>query len=156
MTPYAITVTRASSQEELSAIAELQRKSFSNAWGAEAIKWEIDNSSVARMYAARGADGRIVAYCACWMVFDELHINSVAVDDSLRRLGIARGLLEEVLKESAAGGARSATLEVRQSNEAGRRLYEGLGFKVEAVRRGYYQDPKEDALILWNRQLPGV
>ncbi|HXT72142.1 MAG TPA: tRNA (adenosine(37)-N6)-threonylcarbamoyltransferase complex dimerization subunit type 1 TsaB [Vicinamibacterales bacterium] len=149
-----LTVERATSPGDLAAIAELQRRSFANAWGAEAIQWEIDNSSVARMYAARGQDGTIVAYCSCWMIFDELHINSVAVDEAQRRKGIARRLLDRVLRDSAAAGARSATLEVRQSNEAGRRLYEGLGFKVEAVRRGYYQDPKEDALILWHRDLP--
>ena len=95
-----------------------------------------------------------MAYCACWIVFDELHINSVAVDATRRRLGIARRLLEYVLAEAAAGGARGATLEVRQSNEAARKLYEGLGFRVEGVRRNYYQDPKEDALILWHRNLP--
>jgi len=107
------------------------------------------------MYAARSAAGDVVAYCACWVVFDELHINSVAVDATRRRQGIARRLLEHVLGEAAADGARGATLEVRQSNEAARGLYEGLGFRVEGVRRNYYQNPKEDALILWHRNLVG-
>jgi ribosomal-protein-alanine N-acetyltransferase len=101
----------------------------------------------------RTPDGRLVAYCACWMVFDELHINSLAVDFQWRRRGLARRLLAEVFRDSIAAGARSATLEVRQSNAAARALYEGLGFRVEAVRRDYYQDPREDALILWNRSL---
>jgi tRNA threonylcarbamoyladenosine biosynthesis protein TsaB len=143
----------AQTPQELAAVAELQRRSFANAWGAEAIRWELDNSDVARMYAARTGSGDVVAYCACWFVFDELHINSVAVDAVRRRQGIARRLLEHVLAEAAAAGARSATLEVRQSNQAARRLYEGLGFRVEGVRRNYYQDPKEDALILWHRNL---
>jgi ribosomal-protein-alanine N-acetyltransferase len=94
-----------------------------------------------------------VAYCACWIIFDELHINSLAVDENWRRRGVARYLLEGVLKEAAAAGARSATLEVRRSNEAARTLYEGLGFHVDAVRRDYYQHPREDALILWHRAL---
>jgi ribosomal-protein-alanine N-acetyltransferase len=148
-------IAPAETPEELSAVAELQRRSFANAWGAEAIQWELDNSDVARMYTARSAAGDVIAYCACWVVFDELHINSVAVVEGLRRQGVARRLLEHVLSEAAAGGARGATLEVRQSNEAARRLYEGLGFRVEGVRRNYYQDPREDALILWHRNLAG-
>jgi ribosomal-protein-alanine N-acetyltransferase len=89
------------------------------------------------------------------MVFDELHLNSVAVDDRWRRQGAARLLLRHVLAEAAAAGARSATLEVRRSNTAALALYDALGFKVEAVRRDYYQDPREDALILWNRAIAG-
>ena len=88
-----------------------------------------------------------------WMVADELHINSLAVDEKWRRRGIARRLLQHVFHESVAAGARSATLEVRQSNTAGRALYERLGFAVEGVRREYYQHPREDALILWRRNL---
>jgi ribosomal-protein-alanine N-acetyltransferase len=153
--PLALEFAPVKTPDELAAVADLQRRSFANAWGAEAIRWELDNSDVARMYAARNAAGDVVAYCACWIVFDELHINSVAVEATRRRQGIARRLLEHVLAEAAAGGARGATLEVRQSNEAARRLYEGLGFKVEGVRRNYYQDPKEDALILWHRNLAG-
>jgi ribosomal-protein-alanine N-acetyltransferase len=87
------------------------------------------------------------------MVFDELHINSLAVDEPWRRRGLARVLLKSVIGDAVAAGARAATLEVRQSNVAARALYEGLGFHVEGVRRDYYQQPREDALILWNRRL---
>jgi ribosomal-protein-alanine N-acetyltransferase len=89
------------------------------------------------------------------MVFDELHINSLAVADAWRRRGLARALLRHVLADAAKAGARSATLEVRRSNEAARGLYEGLGFRVEGERPGYYQEPREDALILWHR-LPAM
>jgi len=146
-------VSRLSPHDDLSDIEALQRRAFTNAWGAEAIRWELANSDVARLYSLRAADGRVVAYCACWMLLDELHINSLAVDERWRRRGLARRLLVEVFREAAAAGARSATLEVRQSNQAARSLYEGLGFVVEGVRRDYYQNPREDALILWNRRL---
>ena len=69
---------------------------FTNAWGAEAIQWELENTDVARLYVARDAAGDLVAYCACWIVFDELHINSLAVDRACRRQGIARRLLDQV------------------------------------------------------------
>jgi ribosomal-protein-alanine N-acetyltransferase len=87
-----------------------------------------------------------VAFCACWLIGDELHINTVAVDAALRRRGIATGLLRHLLDVT---GAARATLEVRRSNVAALKLYEGLGFTTTAVRSGYYSRPDEDALILW-------
>jgi ribosomal-protein-alanine N-acetyltransferase len=150
-----ITVSRLSPGDDLSAIAELQRRSFTNPWGAESIQWELANTDVARLYIANAADGAVVAYCACWLIFDELHINSLAVDEDVRRRGVARQLLREVFRDAIRAGARSATLEVRRSNEAARRLYLSLGFVVDTVRRDYYQLPREDALILWHRQLAG-
>ncbi len=139
--------------EDVAEVASLQARSFANAWGAEAIGADLANRSVARLYGLRLADGRLVGYCAAWKIVDELHINSVAIDPSVRRRGLARFLLTRVLEAASAGGATSATLEVRPSNEAGRALYEALGFAVEGVRPGYYQNPREDALILWKRQL---
>lgn len=141
------------SAPDLPAVEALQRRAFTNPWGAEAIKWELENTDVARLYVMRDAAGTVVAYCACWKVFDELHINSLAVDESLRRRGLARRLLRHVILDARESGARSATLEVRQSNHAARLLYEGLGFHVEGLRRDYYQAPREDALILWHRDL---
>jgi ribosomal-protein-alanine N-acetyltransferase len=151
--PIGWTVTRASGADDLSAVESLQKRAFTNAWGAESIRWELENTDVARLYLMRDATGIVVGYCACWMVFDELHINSLAVDEPWRRRGLARVLLRSVIGDAVASGARAATLEVRQSNAAARALYEGLGFRVEGVRRDYYQQPREDALILWNRRL---
>jgi tRNA threonylcarbamoyl adenosine modification protein YeaZ/ribosomal-protein-alanine acetyltransferase len=153
--PPRFTVRRLAFDADLGAVEALQRRTFTNPWGAEAIRWELEHTDVARLYALDAPDGTLVAYCACWMVFDELHLNSVAVDDRWRRQGAARLLLRHVLAEAAAAGARSATLEVRRSNTAALALYDALGFKVEAVRRDYYQDPREDALILWNRAIAG-
>jgi ribosomal-protein-alanine N-acetyltransferase len=147
------TVRRAGSSADLDAVEALQRKTFTNPWGAEAIRWELENTDVARLYVLSEPGGATVAYCSCWVVFDELHINSLAVDPAWRRRGVARQLLRHVLTESASCGAASATLEVRASNDPARQLYEGLGFRVEGVRRDYYRDPREDALILWNRTL---
>ncbi len=146
-------IARASAQDDLIEVEALQRRAFTNTWGAEALRWELTNTDVARLYLMRSPGGTLVGYCACWMVFDELHINSLAVDIPWRRRGLARRLLAEVFRDALGAGARSATLEVRQSNTAARRLYEGLGFLVEGVRRDYYREPREDALILWNRSL---
>jgi ribosomal-protein-alanine N-acetyltransferase len=139
--------------QDLPGVEALQRRTFTNPWGIDAIRWELEHTDVARLYVMRAPLGPVIAYCACWLVFDELHINSLAVDETWRRRGLAVRLLRVVIAEAVAGGARSATLEVRRSNDAARALYEGLGFRVEAVRRDYYQHPREDALILWHRGL---
>jgi ribosomal-protein-alanine N-acetyltransferase len=87
-------------------------------------------------------------------VFDEIHINNVALRPHYRGRGIGTALLRHVLAEGRQLGARRATLEVRASNEAACRLYQRLGFYVAATRRNYYTNPVEDALILW-RDEPG-
>jgi N6-L-threonylcarbamoyladenine synthase len=152
--PY--TIRRANLADDLASVEALQRQTFTNAWGAEAIRCELENTDVARLYVMHGPDGRLVAYCACWIIFDELHINSLAVDTARRRQGLARRLLAHVLDDAMRGGAASATLEVRSSNAPARALYEGLGFKVEGIRRDYYQEPREDAVILWTRDLRAI
>jgi len=147
------TIRRASTSDDLAAVERLQQKTFTNPWNADSIRWELENTDVARLYVLQDADSETVAYCACWVIFDELHINSLAVDPAWRRRGVARHLLRHVMAEASASGATAATLEVRTSNDAAKQLYEGLAFRVEGVRRDYYRDPREDALILWNRRL---
>jgi [ribosomal protein S18]-alanine N-acetyltransferase len=82
-----------------------------------------------------------------------LHVNTLVVDFPFRRQGLGRLLMRYVMNDAARDGARRATLEVRDSNEAARQLYEGLGFKTTARRPKYYTHPEEDALILWNEDL---
>lgn len=130
-------------------VVALETASFTNPWSKDALLWEMRNSDVTRVYIARDETGVLAAFCACWVIFDELHINTMAVAANLRRQGIASALLQYVLDEARASGARKATLEVRQSNEAALRLYQSLGFRVVAKRPGYYTKPQEDALILW-------
>ena len=151
-------VRRALANEPLDNVAGLQHQSFTSPWSADAIGWELRETDVARLYvleeeAEEGADARLLAYCACWVIFDELHINSLAVAPDARRRGYARRLLDHVFQEVVPEGVTSATLEVRRSNTAALGLYEGLGFQVEGVRTNYYQTPREDALVLWHRSL---
>lgn len=112
-------------------------------------EWEARHSDVARLYVYCDANDTVIAYCAAWHVFDELHINNLAVRPEWRRQGVARELLTSVVERSLASGAQRSTLEVRSSNEAARRLYESFGFRLSGVRKGYYTNPTEDALILW-------
>ncbi len=130
---------------DFDAIMALEGESFSNPWTAAALA-EMLTSPVTRLYVARQADRRVIGFCACWLIEDELHINTVAVKPALRRQGVATRLLKAIL---AATGAQKATLEVRRSNVAALKLYESLGFATTAVRPRYYSSPEEDALVLW-------
>jgi ribosomal-protein-alanine N-acetyltransferase len=128
----------------LAAIIALESDSFSNPWSPEALTTMI-KSPATRVFVARGVTG-IVAFCACWAIDDELHINTLAVARSHRRQGIGTSLMRFALEATK---AERATLEVRRSNVAALRLYEKLGFKATAVRKQYYREPDEDGLILW-------
>ncbi len=144
---------RVRDEQGLGPLLELQTSSFSNPWSPDALRWELEHSPVSRLYVLKDEEGRVPAFCACWQLVDELHINSVAVAHDRRRQGIGSELMRGVLAAARAEGAAQATLEVRRSNTAARALYERLGFTVEAVRPEYYTSPREDALILWLRNL---
>jgi ribosomal-protein-alanine N-acetyltransferase len=149
-------IERAVDDDDLDAVAALEAASFTNPWTRDMLARELRQSDVARVYVLRLPDQRVAAFCACWIVADELHINTIAVDHARRRQGLATALMEHVLRDAAREGARRATLEVRQSNVPAQRLYLSLGFEVAAVRRGYYTQPEEDALILWRGDRPNV
>ena len=138
---------------DIDAIVELESESFTNPWSRETLVWELRNSDVTRAYLLRDGEGRVAAFCVCWVIFDELHINTLAVSPRDRRRGVATSLLRHVMADAAAAGATKATLEVRASNDAALGLYQRLGFQVAGTRRGYYAKPQEDALILWRQTL---
>lgn len=139
-------------EADIDAVVALEHESFSNPWPRETLVWELVNSDVTRVYLLRDAEDRAIAFCIAWIIFDELHINTLAVSPQHRRQGLATVLLEGIMKEAAEEGARRATLEVRESNTAALELYARLGFQVTARRRNYYTNPAEDALILWREE----
>lgn len=138
---------------DLDAVAALEAESFTNPWPRGSLVWELENSDVTRAYLLRDDGGAIAAFCVCWVIFDELHINTLAVAPAARRRGLATAMLRHVMAEAAASGATRATLEVRASNDAALGLYRRLGFHVAATRPDYYVRPAEDALILWREGL---
>jgi len=139
-------------EADIDIVVALETQSFTNPWSRETLVWELTNSDVTRVYLLRDAEDRAVAFCIVWIIFEELHINTLAVSPDHRRQGLATLLLREVMAEAARDGARRATLEVRESNAAALELYARLGFQVSARRSGYYANPPEDALILWKEE----
>ncbi len=147
-------IERVTSGPDLDAVAALEAASFTNPWTKEMLVRELETSLVARVYVLRAPGRPVAAFCSCWILYDELHINTLAVDPECRRCGLATVLMKHLLALAANEGATRALLEVRQSNIPAIRLYETLGFKITNVRRGYYTHPEEDALVLSRLGLP--
>ena len=133
-------------EEHIPQIAALERACFSHPWSEDALRAELWNDS-AVVIAAEGEDGTVLGYAGLQTVLDEGYINNVAVDPRFRRQGVAGQLVEAFLRF---GAARLAflTLEVRASNAPAIALYEKYGFTQAGRRRDYYDDPREDALLM--------
>ena len=132
---------------DLPRVLAIERMSFTSPWTEANFRHEIEENPLALNLVAR-AEGRVVAFACAHIVADELMINDLAVDSSVRRLGHASVLLRRLIESARIRGCRRATLEVRPSNAPARALYEAFGFDVVGRRRGYYADTGEDALLL--------
>jgi ribosomal-protein-alanine N-acetyltransferase len=151
-----VTVEPLRSVGELEAVLAIEGRSFTNPWTREMYLAELANEGVSFLFLARDPSGEVVGFCACWRVVDELHINNLAVDPSHRRQGVGAALIARVLEESEQLPTTRVILEVRRSNAAARLLYERFGFSIAGVRRDYYTQPVEDALVLWRKDLRAV
>jgi ribosomal-protein-alanine N-acetyltransferase len=147
------TIEPFSSPDEIDEVLAVERASFTNPWTREMYLSELQNEGVSFLFVARDDGGALIGFCSFWRVFEELHINNLAVDPGHRRQGVAASLLTHVLAEAPRLGATRALLEVRRSNSEARRLYERFGFSVAGTRRNYYSQPVEDALVLWREGL---
>jgi ribosomal-protein-alanine N-acetyltransferase len=138
---------------DLDAVLAIEEASFTRPWTREMYLAELQNEGVSFCYLAKETGGGVLGFCSFWRVLDEMHINNLAVHPAHRRKGIGTSLLTFVMKAGAKLGARRASLEVRRSNEVARHMYERLGFSAAGVRRAYYTNPIEDALVLWCEKL---
>lgn len=150
----AVIVEPLTSPEELDGLLAVEEASFTNPWTREMYRAELDNQGLSYFFLAKNEAQRIVGFCSFWRVLDELHINNLAVLPEYRRQGVASAILTRVFAEARLLGVHRATLEVRRSNSVAQHLYERFGFTVAGVRRGYYRQPEEDALVLWREGLP--
>lgn len=132
----------------------IEERSYGNPWKRSAFEYEIGNDPVSwpRVLVTTEAPFEVAGYCVSWFVFEHLQIQNVAVHTGHRRRGLARFLVLRALEEGIVRGAESALLEVRRSNAAAQTLYRSLGFRETGVRKSYYSQPVEDAL-LFRREL---
>ena len=134
---------------DLGAIERIERRSYPTPWSRSMFAGELTKSSSVCLGAYDTDTDRLVAYLIISRYVDAWHVMNVAVAPDYRGRGIATRLLERLFELTAGDGGRGYTLEVRVSNRSAIRLYEKLGFKGRGVRRGYYTDNREDALIMW-------
>jgi ribosomal-protein-alanine N-acetyltransferase len=134
--------------EDVPDVAALESRVFHDAWSVESFLAEVERRPEIGHPFVVHEDGRLVAYGVVWFIVDELHIGNLAVDPDYQGRGIGRRLMNYILDEGRRRSMTSAMLEVRPSNVRARALYESFGFYQINVRRNYYQDDREDALVL--------
>ena len=134
--------------EDIEHISRLERRCYTLPWSSSAYVTEIGNPS-AYYIVAKTPDGALVGYAGMWIIMDEAHITTVAVDPDLRGRRIGERLMVDMLDYAIRHGAKRSTLEVREHNIAAHRLYLKYGYKDVAIRRNYYSDNGENAVIMW-------
>jgi ribosomal-protein-alanine N-acetyltransferase len=134
------------SEEAVDAIVEIEQTVDHPTWNKRLLGGEFHNS-FSKVYGAR-LNGKLISYLIVHTVLDEVHIVNLAVHADSRRQGVARFMLRAVFEDLYWEGARKAYLEVRVSNTAAQNLYESFTFKQVGVRKQYYSNNKEDALVL--------
>jgi ribosomal-protein-alanine N-acetyltransferase len=139
---------------DLDAIEEIERASYPTPWSRSMFAGELAKPSSISLGAFDAADdGRLIGYLIISRYVDAWHVMNVAVAESYRRRGVATTMLEDLFRATCDDERRGYTLEVRVSNESAIKLYETLGFQATGVRRGYYTDNREDALVMWKDPL---
>lgn len=146
MTQRSDVCIRLMTQEDLQTAAQLERECFSDPWSVDMLREELENG-LGLMYVAEHG-GKVCGYAGMQVILDEGYITNIAVTGSMRRCGIGAKLMQELMTQAMERNLAFITLEVRRSNLAAIGLYERFGFKCEGVRPGYYQNPKEDALLM--------
>ncbi len=132
---------------DIRAVAAIEASAFSDPWPAEAFDSLIGRSH-ARLQVAVDAHDVILGYCVILRALDEGEVANIATSSAARGRGVGGALLDEALAHGDSTGVASMFLEVRVSNAPARALYESRGFRLVGRRRGYYQRPDEDALVL--------
>lgn len=133
--------------EDLPAVVRIERASYPDPWSSASFSREISAQPISHPIVAR-RDGMVIGFVVAWFVVDEVHIGNVAVDPAARRQGIGRLLMEALERQAIEEGCTYSTLEVRESNQSARRLYEKMGYRVIGRRERYYRHPEEDALVM--------
>ena len=154
MTSYEI---RSMTEQDIPQMAEIEKMVFPSPWSEAAFRseWEDNLMAVYLVLADENCPDKVLAYGGLWKIFDEGHITNVAVRPEEQGKKLGRMLLHALIQWSWANGIRRMTLEVRTGNQKAIGLYEKAGFREAGVRPGYYDEGREDALIMWLERADG-
>lgn len=135
-------------EEDIDQVLEVEHASFTTPWSREAFFNEIHNNKFS-VYIVLEENEKIVGYCGTWVVIDEAHVTNIAIRPEYRGKKLGEALLSKLISTTREMGARSMTLEVRVTNHVAQSLYRKFGFQNGGIRKNYYSDNQEDALIMW-------
>jgi ribosomal-protein-alanine N-acetyltransferase len=138
--------------DDLPAVVELDRLSFSLPWPERSFRFELTDNEASRCWVAE-QDGKLVGMIIAWLLVDEAHIATIATHPDHRGQGIARKLLAYTLRYMSKEGAVSSFLEVRESNLPAQEMYRKFGYEVSGRRKRYYKDTDEDAILMTLKSL---
>lgn len=130
-------------------ILNISLLSFPVTWSKDSFEKELDNKFA--RYVVAEMNNTVVGYGGMWIIVDEAHITNIAVHPEFRGLSIGSQILDALVNICSIEGVTAMTLEVRKSNYVAQNLYSKFGFEQEGFRKGYYEDNKEDAIIMWKR-----
>lgn len=135
-------------EEDIDQIVEIEKLSFATPWSKDAFYNEINKNQFATYVVLEDGE-KIIGYCGAWIVIDEAHITNIAVLPEYRGKKLGESILSKIMEVAREMGAISMTLEVRVSNIVAQNLYRKLGFENGGIRKNYYTDNQEDALVMW-------
>lgn len=135
-------------EEDIDQIVHIEKLSFATPWSKESFMNELYKNQFATYVVIEDGE-KVIGYCGMWLIVDEAHITNIAILPEYRGKKLGDALLKKVMEMALEMGAISVTLEVRVSNTVAQNLYRKYGFKNGGIRKGYYTDNQEDALVMW-------
>ncbi|MDQ0157721.1 ribosomal protein S18-alanine N-acetyltransferase [Robertmurraya andreesenii] len=139
---------RTMNEKDIDQILEIEHASFTTPWSRESFENELRKNQYAHYTVLEDEEG-VFGYCGMWIIIDEAHITNIALLPKYRGKKLGEALLKKVMEIARGKGAKTMTLEVRISNDIAQSLYRKLGFQNGGIRKNYYTDDHEDALVMW-------
>jgi [ribosomal protein S18]-alanine N-acetyltransferase len=134
--------------DDIDDVLKIEHASFTLPWSRESFYNELVHNNYSN-YIVMEWNGQVIGYCGMWLVIDEAHITNVAVLPEFRGKKLGEALMKKAMETAKELGAKTMTLEVRVSNHVAQSLYRKLGFLNGGIRKQYYTDNQEDALVMW-------
>ncbi|MGD6857929.1 ribosomal protein S18-alanine N-acetyltransferase [Bacillus infantis] len=135
-------------EEDIDQVLVIEHKSFTLPWSRDAFINELTKNQFA-VYLVLEDDDAVIGYCGAWIVVDEAHVTNIAVLPEYRGKKLGEALMKKMMEAAKELGAVTMTLEARVTNIAAQSLYRKLGFRNGGIRKNYYTDNQEDAIVMW-------
>lgn len=136
------------SEKDIDQIVRIENEAFTIPWSRESFENELRKNRFAHYTVLEDEEG-VFGYCGLWIIIDEAHITNIALLPKYRGKKLGEALLRKVMDIAREKGAKTMTLEVRVTNDIAQSLYRKLGFQNGGIRKNYYTDNQEDALVMW-------